>query len=409
MLDPTVNPVAEGCPSQTLSQFMLSRQQSSFPRRLSARRDRSALCRNRCRLLVWVSLFLQLFSSQHLLAQSVGSPPPTPQSSSDQPQDSEAIKPVPVLQTSAGFFTTFEGGQPDLHPLITPVILIPIGQRWLFETRATFETDLTQQPGLNGFHGVVHKEVEYAQLDFIVNPYLTATVGRFLTPFGIFNERLYPVWIRNLASDPLILPVGIGPSNASTGAMLRGGFKASSQFNINYAVYYSALSTIAPVDSNRFAGVRSGIFISKARLEVGGSFQHLLQDEHSNLIGFHVAWQPPSWPLELRAETARSSIGSGYWLESGYRLSQVRFAQNYLHRTQLVARMQQFYTPKILANSLLPVNTDMFEFGVNYYFSDDFRAMSSYGRQFAPQGSSNVWTFGMTYRLVMPLGYGEIQ
>jgi len=31
------------------------------------------------------------------------------------------------------------------------------------------------------------------------------------------------VWIRNLQTDPLILPIGIGPSNASTGGMLRGG------------------------------------------------------------------------------------------------------------------------------------------------------------------------------------------
>ena len=76
---------------------------------------------------------------------------------------------------------------------------------------------MVQEPGRSGFHGPVEKEVDYAQVDFIANPYLTVTVGRFLTPFGIYNERLYPVWIRNLQSDPLILPIGTGPSNASTG------------------------------------------------------------------------------------------------------------------------------------------------------------------------------------------------
>jgi len=41
-------------------------------------------------------------------------------------------------------------------------------------------------PGRSGFHGTVaKKEVEYVQLDFIANPYMT--VGRFLTPFGIFK------------------------------------------------------------------------------------------------------------------------------------------------------------------------------------------------------------------------------
>ena len=221
-------------------------------------------------------------------------------------QVSDPSKPVSVLQISAAFQTVFDSGEIHIHPLLTPVLLVPFGERWLFEARGTFESDLAQQPGVAGFHGVVQKEDEYAQLDFIASPYMTVTVGRFLTPFGIFNERLYPVWIRNLASDPLILPIGIGPSNASTGAMIRGGFKVNEHFNVNYALYYSALSTVSALDSSRFAGGRAGIFIPRARLEIGGSYQHsLLQDDHSNLFGFHLVWQPPKLPLDLRAETAR--------------------------------------------------------------------------------------------------------
>lgn len=354
------------------------------------------------------SLGLSL-STPLLFAQSpesqVSSAPP----SESQTQDSQNIKPIPVLQTSAGFITTFDGGEPHLGPILTPVLLVPIGQRWLFETRGTFESDLTQQPGMPGFHGTVEKELEYAQLDFIANQYMTVTVGRFLTPFGIYNERLYPVWIRNLATDPLILPIGVGPSNASTGAMVRGGFRANSSFNINYAVYYSALSTVTPVDSSRFVGGRAGIFLPKARLEIGGSFQHLLQDDHSNLFGFHLIWQPRALPLAIRTETARSSMGSGYWLELAYMLNQLPLARNELRRTQLVARMQQFHIGPNPGDSVLPVNTNMFEFGVNYYIADGFRAMSSYGRQFNPQGNANVWTVGLTYRLVAPLGHGEIR
>jgi hypothetical protein len=80
----------------------------------------------------------------------------------------EDVKPVPLLTGSAGFISNFTGGQPDLHPIGTPLVLVPIGQRWVFETRATFENDLVEVPGRSGFHGgPVQKEVEYAQLDFL--------------------------------------------------------------------------------------------------------------------------------------------------------------------------------------------------------------------------------------------------
>jgi hypothetical protein len=322
-----------------------------------------------------------------------------------QSEQEEEVKPVPLLTGSTGFISTFDGGEPHLHPIITPLVLVPIGQRWLFETRATFETDMVQIPRRSGFHGSVAKEVEYAQLDFIANPYVTVTVGRFLTPFGIFNERLYPVWIRNLQSDPLILPIGIGPSNASTGVMLRGGFKAHPKFNINYAVYFSALSTLTPVDSDRFAGGRAGIFVPGARLEIGGSFQHGLQDTRSNAFGFHAIWQPPVLPLDLRSEYMRSIVGSGYWAEAGYRLSQVPFFQNELRRTQVAARMQQFFVGENASIALLPVNTRQFEFGLNYHFIDGLKASSNYGRQFSADGNKNVWTMSLTYRFVAPLGH----
>ena len=317
----------------------------------------------------------------------------------------EEANPIPLLTGSTGFITSFEGGQPDLHPIVTPLVLLPIGQRWLFETRATFETDLVQVPGRSGFHGgPLQKEVEYAQLDFIANPYATITVGRFLTPFGIFNERLYPVWIRNLQSDPLILPIGIGPSNASTGAMVRGGFSVDPQFNVNYSLYFSALSTTSPVDSDRLAGGRAGIFVTKARLEFGGSFQHLLQPERSNLFGFHLVWQPTQLPLDIRGEYAHSNSGSGYWIEPAYRLSKLPFLQNEMRRTQLVARYQQFFTGALPSDSLPPVNTREFEFGLNYYFLDGLKGTSNYGRQSSGAGNANVWTVGLTYRFVIPMG-----
>jgi hypothetical protein len=328
-------------------------------------------------------------------------------------QQPDAPKPVPVIIGGSGFITQFDGGEPHLGPLIAPVLLIPIGNWWLIESRGTFEADMTQRPGSSAFHGQVLKSVDYLQLDFIANPYMTVTAGRFLTPFGIFNERLYPIWIRNLQTDPLILPIAIGPSNASTGAMVRGGFQTTSRFNINYAVYFSALSTVTlsnvtSLDSNRSAGGRLGIFIPNTRIEIGGSFQHLLQDERSNSFGFHGGWQPPALPFELRGEYQRSVRGSGYWIEPAYRLTQIPIWQYAMRRTQVVARLQQCFVGALPSDSLPSVNTREFEFGVNYYFRDGLRGVSSYGRQFSKAENKNIWTVGLTYRFAFPLGHGEI-
>lgn len=325
---------------------------------------------------------------------------------SAQTEDSDAQRPVPIFSAGMGFITPFQGGQPNLDPLISPIFLIPIGDRWLIESRDTFESDFSQPPGSNTFHGVIQKEVDYLQLDYIANPYVTVTVGRYLTPFGIFNERLYPIWIRDLQSDPLILPIAMGPSNAGTGAMVRGGFAISPKVDLNYAAYFSTLIGVSPVDSDRFAGGRVGIFLPDQRLEVGGSFQHLLQDERSNSFGFHFAWQPPPIPLDIRGEYARSSRGSGYWIESAYRLSQIQAAQDYMRRVQLVARVQQFFVGALPSEVLPSANTQEFEFGLNYYFRDNLRAVSSYGRQFSSIGNANVWTVGITYRIVTPIGRG---
>lgn len=330
---------------------------------------------------------------------------------SDTTEATETPKPVPILTSGMGFVTQFQGGQPNLDPLVSPIFLVPLGDHWLIESRDTFESDFAPVPGVPGYHGEVEKEVDYLQLDYIANPYMTVTVGRYLTPFGIFNERLYPIWIRDLQTDPLILPIATGPSGAGTGAMIRGGFPLSHKVNINYATYFSTAITESPVDSYRFAGGRAGIYLPGPHLEVGGSFQHLLQDNHSNSFGFHFAWQPPAIPLDLRSEYARSYQGSGYWIESAYRLSQMPKARDQFRKVQVVARMQQYFVGTFSGSGwgLLPWNTQQFEFGVNYYFRDNLRAVSSYGRQFSSWGNENIWTLGLTYRFVLPLGPGEMR
>lgn len=322
-------------------------------------------------------------------------------------QTADTDKPVPILSGSIGTFSFVTAGQNLIDTQINPVLLVPLGDHWLIESRAEFEGQFQRPPGGGPYGGPVDKHVDYAQVDYIANSYLTVTAGRFLTPFGIFNERLYPVWIRSLQPDPLILPIDTAPSD---GFMFRGGFPISSQANMNYAAYVSTTRIgIESVDSQRHVGGRVGFFLPGPRLEVGGSFQRTLQGDRKNAFGFHMGWQPAKTPLNLRAEAARSFVGSGYWIEGAYRLSQAHFWQKAMRRTEVVGRAQQFFVGAVGADAeadfdLPSVNTREADFGVNYFLRDGLKGTFSYGRLFSSEGDFNQWSFGLAYRFLIPLG-----
>ena len=154
-------------------------------------------------------------------------------------QTADSERPVPILTGNFGTLSFVTAGQNLIDTQINPVLLVPLGDRWLVESRAEFEGQFQRPSGGGPYQGPVTKHVDYAQVDYIASPYVTITAGRFLTPFGIFNERLYPVWIRFLQSDPLTLPINTVDSD---GAMLRGGFPVSGKANMNYAAYVSVTS-----------------------------------------------------------------------------------------------------------------------------------------------------------------------
>jgi hypothetical protein len=322
-------------------------------------------------------------------------------------QTSPPDRAVPILSGSAGYFTFVTAGQTELNAQVNPVLLLPLGDHWLVESRAEFQGAFQRPPGGGPFGGPVSKNLDYAQVDYIANPFLTVTIGRFLTPFGIFNERLYPIWIRSLQQDPLILPLS---AESSDGMMLRGGFPVNAKVNLSYAAYVSAISTVHNnLQSERNVGGRMGVFLPGTRLEVGASWQKLLQDARSNAFGFYSAWQSQRLPLNLHAEYARSNQGSGYWVDGAYRLSQVPFWRKSMRRLEVAGRAEQFFSGQISSDEAqalgLPgANTREGEFGLNYYLHDGLKAVASYGRQFSSDGNSNLWSVGIAYRFAMPLG-----
>jgi len=318
---------------------------------------------------------------------------------------------VPILSGALAFIGSTTAGATTYQPILAPVLLVPIGDKWLIESRADIQGFFAREDGTTGpYNGQFFANLDYLQLDYIVNSHLTITAGRFLTPFNFYNERISAVWIANLEDSPIIFPIGTRTSASSNGGMLRGAAISRPAWSLNYTAYFSATSTTENLQSGRAAGGRAGIFIPRLGLEVGGSYQRFLQNGDSNQSGAYVVWEPRQIPLDVRGEYAHSPGGKGYWLEGAYRLASSRTVSGPVSRLQVVARVQQFFKGNPAPEDLLPsADVNQFDFGLNYYLPHDVRLNGSYGRAYSSAGNFNVWNFAVTYRFVFPAWPGEKQ
>ena len=55
-------------------------------------------------------------------------------------------KPIPILSGSIGTFSFVTAGQNAINTQINPVLLVPLGDRWLIESRAEFEGQFQRPP-----------------------------------------------------------------------------------------------------------------------------------------------------------------------------------------------------------------------------------------------------------------------
>jgi hypothetical protein len=315
---------------------------------------------------------------------------------------------APVISGGVGFFSTTNGGQTFLQPVISPVALVPLGSKFLIESRADIRGFVARTNGNGPYDGEFFASLEYLQLDYLANSKLTLTVGRFLTPFGIYNERLTPIWIRRVTDAPLIFPIGTRTTGSSDGVMARGVLISRPAWQFNYAAYFSAASNAEQFQSGRAAGGRAGVFIPSKRLEAGVSYQRFLQDQNFNSFGTYLSWQPQRVPLDVKAEYAHSPSGQGYWIEGAFRMVKPGAELSPLGRLQPVVRMQQFFRGAFRSGDFLPTaDTKRADAGFNYYLPHELRLGATYGRQSSVVGDRNVWNIAVTYRFLMPLSGGR--
>jgi len=118
--------------------------------------------------------------------------------------------------------TTFVGGS------FNPIFLWQQSKRLLFESE--LELELTQDGTELG--------LEYADMSYFINKYLTVRMGKFLLPYGTFGEKLHPRWINRLPSNPLgFTHEGqVGPMS-DLGVEIRGAVYVTRNAWINYSLY----------------------------------------------------------------------------------------------------------------------------------------------------------------------------
>ena len=320
---------------------------------------------------------------------------------------------TPLISGGAGFFNNTNGGNTDYLPIVEPLIAAPVGNDLLIESRAALFEQFVPKTG--GQHGYDHKHfvgLTYLQADYLAAPHATVVAGSFLIPFNTYNERLSPVWINNFQDAPLISVLGTLGSGTGLGGMLRGSAFSNATASGDYAAYYSVRSGNEQFSADRSFGGRGTLYLHDQRIELGISYNRVLQNTHENFYGGHLWWQPVGTALHIRGEAARGHHAQGYWVEVDYRLQRFGGPESRTGRIEPVFRMQQTFRRDTIVSDGLPFsNIQRADFGLNYYLPHETRILSSYSRQFSasglPSNNRNIWQTGIVYRFLFPTWRGR--
>ncbi len=132
-----------------------------------------------------------------------------------------------VTGSAEATFTSARNSASNFSAVFEPIFLWHINDSLMFEGEAEFE--------LEGSETVT--KLEYAQINWSLNDYITLVGGKFLNPVNNYVERYAPTWIRKLPDNPLGLYDGFLPES-NLGAQIRAVVPIGNG-RINLAAYVS--------------------------------------------------------------------------------------------------------------------------------------------------------------------------
>jgi hypothetical protein len=274
--------------------------------------------------------------------------------------------------------------------------------------------------------GTNEVKVSQAQIDFIVNDWLTVVAGRYVNPVGFFGERLHPDWINKMPDFPLVeRSVALGEASFN-GIQFRGGkYLFCSPLKMEYALFVAnglalpdnpdqtGLANLGElVDTNKNVndaiawGGRVGFLVPEWGVNVGFSaFFNRPYGELSgpdiNLGGFDVNYHKGNWdvrfeyanmfqrfPVEQQAAADQGAAAEpppptnqhirrhGFYAQVAYRPYDA--PPGCLQQTEVVFRYSRARFHGIDPTTLdlgrfdspvdVPIDRDQFTFGINHYF-----------------------------------------
>jgi hypothetical protein len=316
---------------------------------------------------------------------------------------------TPVISGAIGFFTNTNKGPTSFTPILTPVVALPMTHRFLFETRDYLTENITPRKNNLSDQTKFFKGVSYLQVDYLAAPHLTLVAGKILTPFATFNERLSPIWIGNFQDGPLTFPIG-NVGGGGVGGEARGSAVSTSKVNIDYAYFFFSHVGGTNFSSTRSTGGRVEAYFPSTGVEIGTSYDRTLEGTQRNAIGAHFWWEPPGGALTVRSEYAHGPHSQGYWIETGYRLSEINGPDSFVGRIEPLFRMQQtFRNSTDFTDGLPSADLQRADFGLDYFLPHNTRIITSYSRQFSSIGNGNIWKTGIVYRFLFPAWPGKIK
>lgn len=287
-----------------------------------------------------------------------------------------------------------------------PIFLYRAGDNILFE--AGFDTTLKNN-ATNGPGASTSFDLSFAQIDYVMNDYVTFCGGDILLPLGTYTER-GAGWLNKIPDDPLAVDALIPGSGV--GAELRGAVPLGDAGKfINYSVWgvngpssadgsqnagaldlggnvgVTSGGTTANLHGNPSGGARLGVFLPipykpHYDLELGISGQSGEWDNFGTYLwtaGVLDAALHLGPNFEAKGEYIMTQYGSsdlgvntqqGWWVQAAYKLAGLNLELPVINDTELVGRYDGLLHNYNGNNNSFNLNTQRYTVGLIYYITN---------------------------------------